>query len=71
MDGLKSPVLLWSVRRDEHHHSGVRVIFIVQRPNSNMSQNPIVARAASNHCPEQIIIASNLVFSGKLTEDNY
>ena len=70
MDGLQSPVLLRSVARDELHHPGVRVIFVVQRPNSNVSQNPIVARAASNHCPEQFIIASNLVFSGKLT-DNY
>ena len=63
-------MFLWSVARDELHHSRVRVILIVQRSHSNVSQDPKVARAASQHCPEQIIIASNLVVRGKLT-DNY
>ena len=52
-----SLVLLWGVVGVELHHPRVRVVLVMQGEESHVSQDPEVARAASHHRPEQIIIS--------------
>ena len=56
-------VLLRGVIRHGVHHPGVRVVLVVERSDPHVSQDPEVARAASHHRPEQIVIAGNPVIS--------
>ena len=50
---------LWSVVYLEVHHPGVRIVLVMERSEPHVSQDPKVARTASHHRPEQIIIASD------------
>ena len=60
-------MLLRGVDSEDLHQPGVWVVLVVEGPEPDVSQDPKVARAASHHCPEQIIIARNqLVGTNKL-----
>ena len=62
-------VLLRGVLCHEVHHPGVRIVLVMERSDPHVSQDTKVARAASHHCPEQIIIARNqLVGTNKLAD---
>ena len=60
-------VLLRGVLCHEVHHPGVRIVLVMERSDPHVSQDTKVARAASHHSPEEIIIVSNQhVFVSKL-----
>ena len=58
-DSRKSAMLLWRIFCVELHHSGVRVVLVMERSHSHVGQDSKVSRAAPHHRPEQFIIPLN------------
>ena len=64
-------MLLRTVMSGKIHHPGVRMVLVVTWAKPDMGQDAEVAGTSSQHCPEQVIIASNqLVSVTKLTEES-